>query len=72
MMRKLRFLLMGLSTVALATAPNAAASFCTDGCHYRFNQAVHACGSTYAGDSEAIYWCTQDAQAEYNACMATC
>jgi predicted NAD/FAD-binding protein len=71
-MRKLRILLLSLPIVALATTPNAVASLCTDGCHYRFNQAVHACGATYAGDSEAIYLCTQDAQAEYDACMAGC
>lgn len=71
-MRKFGFLLLSLAVTALTTAPNAFANTCQDICQAQFSRAAHQCVSMYAGDSDLMYWCGQDAQAQYNTCMSYC
>lgn len=72
-MRKLWFLLMSLSAVALVTAPDAVADPpCSETCENRYSMALYHCGGMYAGDSEGLYQCSQTARAEYDYCMANC
>jgi len=68
-MKRLLFLSLALafsaSSLVLATP-------CTDGCSRHLRQQLSICTSTYAGDSDAIYWCSQEAQAEYDYCLSNC
>lgn len=72
-MRRVWFLAVALTLAVISGHTRiASADACTDCCRSWFNQGVHWCGSTYAGDSGAIYQCTQEEQALYNNCVARC
>jgi hypothetical protein len=66
-----RLLFLGLA-LAVSTPSLAPADPCSDGCSRHFRQQLSICSSTYAGDSEAIYLCSQEAQAEYDSCLSNC
>jgi hypothetical protein len=68
-MKRLLFLALALAVSVPALAP---ASTCTDACDRHFRQQLGICSSTYAGDSELIFLCSQEAQAEHDECIAGC
>lgn len=68
-MKRLMFLAFALVISVPSLAP---ASTCTDACDRRLGQQLGICTASYAGDSESIYLCSQEAQAEHDECIARC
>jgi hypothetical protein len=66
-----RLLLLGFALV-ISVPSSAPASPCTDGCRNQFRRQLGICSSHYAGDSDAIYGCSQEAQAQYDECISRC
>jgi hypothetical protein len=66
-----RLFLLGFA-FALSLPALAPASPCTDGCSTRLRRQLSICTSNYAGDSELIYQCSQEAQAQYDDCVSGC
>lgn len=66
-----RLLLLGLA-LAISVPSLAPASTCTDACSRQLSRQLGICSSTYAGDADLIYLCSQEAQAQYEECISGC
>ena len=66
-----RLLLLGF-TLAVSAPSLAPAITCSEACSHHLRRQLSICTSNYAGDSEAIYLCSEEARAEYDSCISNC
>lgn len=72
-MKRVWFLAVALTLAVISGHTQiASADACTDCCRAWFDQSTRWCATTYTGDSEAIYQCTQEELALYNSCLDRC